>query len=610
MSATLSTLSSVHQTQVDLGGLMTVLGQHLYSTPIVAVRELVQNAHDSLVRRRMEDLAWQGEGKILVEGDLAAGVLRISDCGAGLTADEIHSFLATVGVGYTRKLRESSDSENLIGLFGLGFLSAFVLAEEVIVRTTSYQEPTRGWCYKSSNGEQYSLSEIAPRAEVGTEVELRLRDTYRQLAGQTMLTRVLGRYCALLSEPLYIGALSTPLNEQCPPWRRVAGDPLPHPALYRRQCLSFATRFEDRFEPICTLPVTPLGASDAQGLLWVQDGASYASSDNRNLSVFVRGMLLDDDARDLLPPWAGFIGGVIESSHLTPTASREDLQKDDVYHAVQEALTESLIAGLADIAKSDSAAWRRVLLRHNEALLGAALCDPRLFALLANDLRLPSSQGDLSAQALRVSGNVHVALGSGGGFEEMLFRALKVPVARGDRYAVVPFLREWVKQRGGKLIEVGTEQGNRALITPGEISDEERDWLSAALCDGEQLTPAHFAPHDLPLVVVRDRDAELKQRLEKDEADARISVAALRLARAFTAQIDGSALSRLYLNLDCPAVQSLLAAHRQGAPHADEAIRVLWAMKVMLSSGDEESSLDLSRALGELGAVVQKLLAT
>ena len=129
MSATLSTLSSVHQTQVDLGGLMTVLGQHLYSTPIVAVRELVQNAHDSLVRRRMEDLAWQGEGKILVEGDLAAGVLRISDCGAGLTADEIHSFLATVGVGYTRKLRESSGSENLIGLFGLGFLSAFVLAE-------------------------------------------------------------------------------------------------------------------------------------------------------------------------------------------------------------------------------------------------------------------------------------------------------------------------------------------------------------------------------------------------------------------------------------------------------------------------------------------------
>ena len=85
-------------TQVDLFGLMTVLGEHLYSTPFVALRELVQNAHDSCVRRRIE----QGPdfpAELRVTGDPTAGTLEVSDSGAGLTRDEIVRYLATVGAG-------------------------------------------------------------------------------------------------------------------------------------------------------------------------------------------------------------------------------------------------------------------------------------------------------------------------------------------------------------------------------------------------------------------------------------------------------------------------------------------------------------------------------
>ena len=96
------------------------------------------------------------------------------------------------------------------------------------------------------------------------------------------------------------------------------------------------------------LPAGAPGRAGRQGLLWIQDGGTYGTSDNRNLSVFLRGMLLDDDARDLLPSWAGFVGGVIESNRLTPTASREDLQRDDHYAAIQHALAEALIAGLGE----------------------------------------------------------------------------------------------------------------------------------------------------------------------------------------------------------------------------------------------------------------------
>ncbi|WP_369969297.1 ATP-binding protein [Stenotrophomonas rhizophila] len=604
--------SEIRRAGVDLNGLMTVLGKHLYSTPVVALRELVQNAHDSLVRRRLEQADWQEPGRIEVHGDAVNGIVRIIDTGAGLTQQEIHDYLATVGVGYTRGLRQAGeDDEGLIGMFGLGFLSAFVLARRVTVRTTSYQQPMLGHCYVSSNAEQYTVSPMPARA-VGTEVVLELHGSYVHLAQEQNLRDILGRYCALLGEPIHIGQDARAINPEPPPWRPQAGVVM-HPLQAQRRGLEFAAHFERSFEPIACMPLRADGGSDAVGLLWVQDGATYGTSDNRNLSVFVRGMLLDDDARDLLPPWAGFIGGVIESSRLTPTASREDLQRDETYSAVQHALGEALIDGLVEIARQQPEAWRRILARHNEALLGASLCDERLFQLLLEHVRVPSSQGDIKASELPSRGAVHVILDNGGGFEEMLFRAMGVPVAHGNRYAVVPFLRRWTQAKGMRLVELGTEQGNRALFRTDTLPEADMEWLQTHLGDGEHLLPAHFSPAELPVVVVPDREAELKRRLEDDENDKRVSMAALRLARQFTARIVARAPSRLYLNLDNPAVQALLAAMRAGNPQAASAARLLRSLKVIVSAQARAqdggaASNDLNRAFGDIADALQQML--
>ena len=604
--------SEIRRAGVDLNGLMTVLGKHLYSTPVVALRELVQNAHDSLVRRRLEQTDWQEPGRIEVHGDAVNGIVRIIDTGAGLTQQEIHDYLATVGVGYTRGLRQAGeDDQGLIGMFGLGFLSAFVLARRVTVRTTSYQQPMLGHCYVSSNAEQYTVSPMPARA-VGTEVVLELHGSYVHLAQEQNLRDILGRYCALLGEPIHIGQDARAINPEPPPWRPQAGVVM-HLLQAQRRGLEFAAHFERSFEPIACMPLRADGGSDAVGLLWVQDGATYGTSDNRNLSVFVRGMLLDDDARDLLPPWAGFIGGVIESSRLTPTASREDLQRDETYSAVQHALGEALIDGLVEIARQQPEAWRRILARHNEALLGASLCDERLFQLLLEHVRVPSSQGDIKASELPSRGAVHVILDNGGGFEEMLFRAMGVPVAHGNRYAVVPFLRRWTQAKGMRLVELGTEQGNRALFRTDTLPEADMEWLQTHLGDGEHLLPAHFSPAELPVVVVPDREAELKRRLEDDENDKRVSMAALRLARQFTARIVARAPSRLYLNLDNPAVQALLAAMRAGNPQAASAARLLRSLKVIVSAQGRAqdggaASNGLNRAFGDIADALQQML--
>ncbi|MCY1011499.1 ATP-binding protein [Nannocystis pusilla] len=476
------TTPEILATQVDLFGLMTVLGEHLYSTPFVALRELVQNAHDSCVRRRLEDPAAFAP-EIRVVCDPGAGTLSVSDTGAGLTRDEIVRYLATIGAGYTRKLREQHGSDDLIGLFGLGFLSAFVIATRVAVTTTSYQSPDTTLLYQSRSGERFSIEPAASRP-VGTTVTLHLKDNFRELSDASALRARLLHYCALLPLPVYVDDDELAVNAQPAPWR--AGDV--HPARARALRLEFARRLERRFEPLCTIDLGAREGTDVRGLLWIHDAATYGTSDNRNLHVYVRGMLLDDDARELLPPWAGFVSGAIESAKLTPTASREDLQRDPAYRAVAAAIAEALVDGMKQVAEREPEAWRRVLLRHNEALLGAALCDDRLFELLADELTVPTSEGDLpvAVVARRGQGKLYASLSPRGGFEEVLFRALRVPVVVGTRYGALPFIRRHADRRGGAVIELGTAAGNRRVFLPPTSRPTSR--LSFRTCSQGQVS--------------------------------------------------------------------------------------------------------------------------
>lgn len=618
--------AQLHKTRVDLAGLMRVLGEHLYSTPTVALRELVQNAHDSCERRRIEDpSAAASASRIVVVANPAERTLAIEDTGAGLTDDEIERYLATVGSGYTRTLRDRDPeaSKGLIGYFGLGFLSAFVVADRVEVWTCSYQHPDRAWRFVSRDGQTYTL-EDAPARPVGTRVTLALGERFVELANPLAIRRLLARYASLLRHAVYCpldadaGGLGEAVNAEPPPWRddRELSD------LRRRKlALEFVARFESTFEPLCTLP---LGEGPLRGLLWVQDSATYGSSDNRRAWVFVRGMMISDDQRELLPRWAGFCGAVVESDELIPTASREDLQRDATFDRAQAQLREALIEGLAALPRRDAASWRRIQTRHNEALLGAALCDDRLFELIVEQATLPTSQGDLSLERIRErsQGRIHVSMAERGGFEELLFRALGIPVIKGVRYAAAPIARRWAERKGVPFVQLGTETSTRTLFRPvddAELPDARqgaalREAFGAQHFTSElEVVLSRFAPTHLPFVLVPDREVELKRRIEADELDKRISTAALGLARLFTAAIPEGPPLRLHLNLDCPVIARLAAALVERGPD-DPALRralaLLRPLVALLSQLDEhDGAMSSEQALRELCSLSEALLA-
>ncbi len=587
-----------HETGVDLAGLMAVLSQHLYSTPDVAIRELVQNAHDAVTRRHLVDAeappAW-----IEVRADEQGRTLDVHDNGAGLTLDEIHACLATVGVGATRTMREQGLSEDLIGLFGLGFLSAFVVADEVVVTTTSHRTPGETWQYRSFDGFRYSVLPATP-GPVGTVVRLHLSSDFADLGSPAMVRAVLDRYCRLLPLPVVVdggGAVNL-----TPPWRSSDAND--------GSRLEFAAAFESRFEPIAALPIeTP--DQWLQGQLWIHGGSTYGNADNRRLSVYVRGMLLAENDVDVLPRWAGFVSGVVESARLTPTASRETLQRDAAYTEAQMVIAEALTAGLAALAARSPAAWRRVLARHGEALLGAAVTDDRLFELVADRAEIPTSHGTIPVAELRVGRRVHVSLGAERGFEEVLFHALGVPIARGGRYGVLPFLRRYADAHDLVLVEVGSDDGNAAIFEPIEVSADVQTWLDRELGGEDQaVIAARFDPATVPLVVIPDREAELKHRLDDDEIDRRAGSGMAGLARLHTEPLADRPRTRVYVNLECPSVARLVD-HRASRPAAvTRGLTFLRALKVLMMASDRDRGglVDINGALADTLAVIDGLV--
>lgn len=604
----MDTVANLYTTQVNLSGLLEVLGHNLYSTPEVAVRELIQNAHDSCNRRRIEGGAGADDAgpEIVVGCDAHKKILWVEDTGAGLTRDEVVAYLATVGSGYTRVLREQARDNSLIGAFGLGFLTAYVIGCRVDLWSTSYKEPDKAVHFASDTGQTYVLEDVEARP-VGTRVEIHLKEDYEDLAERPVLDAIMRQYCALLPLPVYIGEDRERINGNPPPWREDL-DTMPE-ARKRMLRLEFAERFEDRFDPLCALPVDAEDGLEGEGLFWIHDASTYGNADNRRLAVFVRGMLVTSNERDLLPSWAGFMAGVFESDHLVPTASRESLQKNDAYYAAQAQLAREVTRQLSILVANEPEIWRSVMRRHNEAMRGAAICDDVLFDLLCDELTVPTSEGDLTLPQIlqRSGGLLHLSLGEDSGAEEVVARTMGVPIVNGYRYGAVPFCAQYADVKDVKLIRLGTEAGNKDLFPPADIdADTEAKFVEWFGGENRRVVASYFDPAYLPIVVLTDREAELKQFYESDEADLRIASGALALARLYTDKIEEKPPLTVVVNLNADVVTRLLDASPDSAERAARLLRAL--ADLLVSRHAAHSKVDLPAVMKEFSDTVLSVL--
>jgi molecular chaperone HtpG len=379
-----------HTFQVDLRGMVDLLSHHLYSSPRVYIRELMQNAVDAITARRLLDP--QAPASVRIR---ASGTLTVTDTGVGLTEQEVHRFLATIG----RSSKRDEDGliqtrSDFVGQFGIGLLACFVVADEITVVTRSAREPEAPaveW-HGYSDG-RYSINTLPSSAhEFGTTVTLVPRQGSEDWFGAARLTELARNYGSLLRYEVTLegeDGVPVPITETPAVWERPTARRWPGA---RRWPHTAGALFD--FAPLDVIDLD-LPLVGLRGVAYVLPTSVHP---NRRAGhrVHLKGMLVSEQAHELLPDWAFFVRCVIDADGLRPTASREALYEDETLAAVRDALGARLRDWLTGLAASDPGLLGQFLTAHHLAVKALARYDDDLLRALLPWLPFETTDGSVT----------------------------------------------------------------------------------------------------------------------------------------------------------------------------------------------------------------------
>ncbi|MFF3869425.1 HSP90 family protein [Micromonospora sp. NPDC001898] len=377
--------------QVDLRGVVDLLSHHLYGSPRVYVRELMQNAVDAITARRATEPDAPALIRIEPPELTGDGTLRVHDTGVGLTEAQVHELLATIGRSSKRDELGFSRHE-FLGQFGIGLLSCFLVADEIRVVTRHADEPTVLWTGYSDG--RYAVA-TAPagqrRAEPGTTVTLVPRRDAGQWLATATVTDLARLYGSLLPVTVRVGDAVTTAGD--PPWPTAPGVPADRPALlrYARQHLGV-----DPFD-VVPLSVPEAGLTGVAFILPTPVNPA-ARAGHR---VYLKRMLLTEHADGLLPDWAFFAHCVVDASELRPTASREALYEDTLLTATREALGAQVRGWLVRLARHDPRRLAEFLQVHHLGVKALALHDDEMLRLVDQWWPMDTNVGTLTLAEFR-----------------------------------------------------------------------------------------------------------------------------------------------------------------------------------------------------------------
>ncbi|MFB9545299.1 HSP90 family protein, partial [Micromonospora sagamiensis] len=380
-----------HTFQVDLRGVVDLLSHHLYGSPRVYVRELMQNAVDAITARRAAEPDAPALIRIEPPELTGDGTLRVHDTGIGLTEAQVHELLATIGRSSKRDELGFSRHE-FLGQFGIGLLSCFLVADEIRVVTRHGDQPTVCWTGHSDG--RYAVAPAPPgagRSEPGTTVTLVPRRDAEQWFATPTVTDLARLFGSLLPVTVRVGDVVTTAGP--PPWPTTPGAPVDRAALvrYARQTLGV-----DPFD------VLPLSVPEA-GLT----GVAFILSEPVNPAaraghrVYLKRMLLAEHADGLLPDWAFFAHCVVDAGELRPTASREALYEDALLTATREALGEQVRGWLVRLAQHAPRRLAEFLQVHHLGVKALALHDDEMLRLVDQWWPMDTNVGTLTLAEFR-----------------------------------------------------------------------------------------------------------------------------------------------------------------------------------------------------------------
>ncbi|MBU0492416.1 MAG: molecular chaperone HtpG, partial [Chloroflexi bacterium] len=349
--------------KAEIQQLLNILVHSLYTDREIFLRELISNAVDALNKVQFQMLTQrqvfdsEAELAIRITVDEAARTITVSDSGIGMTRDEVIQNLGTIAqsgaAAFVKQLAEAeADGEKrppleLIGQFGVGFYSVFMVADEVRVVSRSYVTDAEPVEWVSDGSERFRVGP-ADKETRGTDVVLKLKEDAAEFANAWRLEQIVKKHSDFVPFPIYVGDREQPVNQRKPLWRQsprdVSADE--YDEFYKQLTL-------DWDKPLLVSHLVSDVPVDIHSILFVpahrERGPLNLRTDH-GLALYARGVLIQEYNKDLLPNHWRFVEGVVESEDLPLNVSRETVQRDPATNRIRKGLVSRLIRELGTLA--------------------------------------------------------------------------------------------------------------------------------------------------------------------------------------------------------------------------------------------------------------------
>ncbi len=512
-----------HGFQTEVKQLLHLMIHSLYSNKEIFLRELVSNAADAADKLRFKalenDSLYENDGDLCVKlsVDKDAGTLTIADNGIGMTRDEVIENLGTIAKSGTKdffsKLSgDSAKDSQLIGQFGVGFYSAFIVADKVIVRTRAAGQPADQGVEWTSAGEgDFTVGNIDKETR-GTEITLFLRDDEKEFADDWRLRSIISKYSDHISIPVRMW--KAPVEEtEGPDGEKIPGQPGEWETVNKATALWTRDKSEitdeeytefykhishDFADPMTWAHNKVEGKTEYTSLLYIPSKAPFDlwnREQSHGLKLYVQRVFIMDDAEQFMPTYLRFVKGLLDSNDLPLNVSREILQDNKITQSLRQGCTKRVLQMLERMAKNDAEKYQLFWNEFGNVLKEGPAEDFSNKEKIAGLLRFASTHSDSDTQNVSLADYI----------SRMKEGQEKIYFVTADSYQAA---------KNSPHLEIFKKKGIEVLLM-GERIDE---WLMQHLneFDGKQLHS--IARGDLDLGDLDDEETKKAQ----EEAEKQI----------------------------------------------------------------------------------------
>lgn len=355
-------MTEIHKQKIEFKAetkkLLDILVHSLYTSREIFLRELISNSSDALDKIRFES----NKGTEIEDKDLPLEIrigfddkkntITVSDTGIGMTRDEMIANIGTIAKSgseeFLKQLTENKEAvNNIIGRFGIGFYSVFMVAKEVVIKTKSYKKDEVAVEWKSDGLGDYEISDLDENINRGTTIEIHLKDDAKEFADRYRLEGIIKKHSNFISFPIYLD--KDKVNTIAAIWRE------PKSSIKKEQYIEFYKFLTyDNDEPFETIHTSVDAPIQFNTLLFIPP-KSYEywrfNRDDYGLDLYVRRVLIQHQNKDLLPEYLSFVKGVVDSEDLPLNISRETLQENIIFTKISNSVTSNILSHLIKIAK-------------------------------------------------------------------------------------------------------------------------------------------------------------------------------------------------------------------------------------------------------------------